>query len=79
MESGDCGFVVCRKEGVVRGKKRLESRKEHGLKGGFFGSRARGGCDVVEGWVGGRRPGTGNIKGKGGSVLVGFWFLGGGG
>ena len=72
MESGDCGFVVCRKEGVVGGKERLESRKEHGLKGGFFGSRARGGCDVVEGWVGGAEGGCqvlGTKKGK----VVPYW------
>jgi len=28
---------------------------------------------------GGRMPGIGNIKGTGGSVLEGFWFLGGDG
>ena len=72
MESGDCGFVVCGKEGVVGGKKRLESRKEHGLKGGFFGSRARGGCDVVEGWMGGTEGG-GQVLGTKKGKVVPYW------
>ena len=57
VESGDGGFVICREESVVRSEKRLERREEHGLEGGFLGSRTRRGSDVVEGWVGGAEGG----------------------
>ena len=46
--------------------------KEHGLKGGFFGSRARGGCDVVKGWVGGAE-GAGQVLGTKKGKVVPYW------
>ena len=62
VESGDGGFVICREESVLRGEKRLEGREEHGLEGGFLGSRTRRGCDIGEGWVG-RTEGGGQVLG----------------